>query len=206
MNTPFVVGITGPTGAGKSTLCDMLNKIAYAVVNADKVAKEFLANSQACQQKLVEYFGNDILDENGALCSANLSRKAFSTLENLEMLNKITHPGIIEAIKNALDKYKLTENKIIILDAPLLFETGLNKHCNCTIAVLADEKIRRERLLKRDNIEENLINLRMAVQNKSSYYKSRADYILVNDATFEDLNKKVREIFTKLLGDINEEI
>lgn len=206
MDKTIVIGITGPTGAGKTTLCKILKENSYAIINADKIAKKFLSTSQTCKQKLIEHFGTDIVDVTGNLRPTILAKKAFSTQSEQVILNKITHPGIIEAIKSALEAHKLRGDKIVILDVPLLFETGLDICCNYTIAVLANEKIRCERLLKRDNIEKSLINLRMAVQNKNSYYKDRADYILENDASLDDLNKKVREIFTELLGEMNEKI
>lgn len=204
MNEFLIIGITGPTGAGKTTVCQKLASDGYPIVDADKVAKRVINSSIKCRTELASYFGPDILDDKNKLNNIALAQKAFVSSENLNMLNKITHKDIISEIKSEIDKYKLNGYKIIILDIPLLFETNLDSVCTNTIAIVADEKIRRKRLLKRDNISKGLINLRMSVQNKDEFYKSKADYILLNNGEIKMLYQKIYKILLDLIGENNE--
>ena len=124
MNDMIVIGVTGPTGSGKSTVCENLIKNGYSVIDADKIAKKVIEESLSCKTSLADYFGQDILDENNNLIRKILSQKAFLNKENVKMLNEITHPIIKDAIKSEIDKYKLCYN---IERQQILLQTLKNK-------------------------------------------------------------------------------
>lgn len=204
MKNMIVIGITGPTGSGKSTVCGDLIKNGYCVIDADKIAKQIIDESVSCKNSLAEYFGRDILDENNNLIRKILSERAFLNSTNLKMLNNITHPLIKDGIKSELDKCKSKGENVVILDVPLLFETRLDVLCNYTIAIISDENIRRERLIKRDNLSKDLINMRILAQNKDEYYKNNADYILFNNGNLNDIFKYTQLMISKIIGEKNE--
>ena len=104
----IIVGLTGQTGAGKTTVCDYAGTLGCAVVNADRVAREALSPGSDCLKKLANFFGYDIIDEDGNCKRSLLAQRAFSSREKTDLLNSITHPWIMrksrEYIRNYLNK------------------------------------------------------------------------------------------------------
>lgn len=178
MKKTLILGVTGQTGAGKSTVCEALKKNGAAVINADTVAREVTAAGSPCLDKLAKTFGNDILDENGCLKRAVLAKKAFADAQSTEMLNSITHPFIIEKTKEYIHKLMNKYYDVIVFDAPQLFESGGDALCDRIIAVAAPENVRKERIMHRDNIDESAAMQRIKAQHESSYYTDRADLVI----------------------------
>lgn len=200
----IIIGITGPTGSGKSTACKYFIEKGYYVIDADKIARHAIDGSNICKKQLADYFGEDILDAHNNLNRALLSKRAFVNSEKVKTLNNITHPIIKIKIEEELDKCKAKKKKLVFLDVPLLFESSLDKLCNYTVAILSNENIRRERLLKRDNLNENMINMRMSAQNKNNYYKEKADYIIINNESKDILYQCAEKMISVIIGENNE--
>ena len=130
----MVVGITGQTGSGKSTVVKMLG---FAGIDADKVAHEVLREKEVKVQ-LCERFGDDILDEQGEICRPALAKKAFASPAALSMLGSITYPIITKRILDKIDAFERQGESIIMLDAPTLYESGADKMCGKVVFVTAD--------------------------------------------------------------------
>ena len=143
----LIVGLTGPTGAGKSSLNETAKELGFKVIDCDKVARVAAEKGQAGYLALIKAFGEEILNPDGTINRKELAKRAFSSKQGTELLNKTLLPHIVELIKGEMDCER------ILLDAPTLFESGVDKMCAVTIAVLADRKIRLERIMERDLIE-----------------------------------------------------
>ena len=191
-----IIGLTGQSGAGKTTISSYLLSKGFAVIDADKVSREVLSTNE-CKKEIAKFFGKEVFLKNGDIDRKKLAKKAFSAPENIETLNKIMHPKILKRIKLLLKEYELTQKKVI-LDVPLLFETELDKICDAVIAVLADENLRLERIISRDKIDQDTAKMRFYIQNEDAFYKNKADFVIFNDSSKEDLFTKVDEILAEI--------
>ena len=192
-----VIGLTGQTGAGKSTVAGFAKALGCRIIDADLVAREALESGSECLKELSRLFGSDILDENGCCRRDVLARRAFSGRENTELLNKTTHPWIIRRIKEYIENSG--HEGLVVIDAPLLFESGADGLCGCVIAVTAPERLRLDRIMKRDGISSEDALLRMRAQHEDEFYTSRAEYIINGSAPEEEVKKQTEEIIRQLL-------
>jgi len=174
----IVVGLTGPTGSGKSTFAHRFEQAGAFVIDADKLAREVTEKGHPCLLALADRFGKDILREDGTLDRAALAAKAFATPETRQALNDITHPRIIARSEELL---AACTAPVAVIDAPLLFESGMDRLCDCTVAVIAPLDIRKARIMARDNLTSERADQRIAAQKPDDYYRDRATYCLVND-------------------------
>lgn len=189
----MVIGITGNSGTGKSEIAKLLaEKINAEIINADLVAKKLSEPGNIYNEKIVELFGEEIL-ENKKINRKKLAEIVYNNSQKRELLNNLTYIYVGNEIKHMV---KLTKKQNVIIDVPLLFESGLDKICDFTIAVLADEKTKVERICKRDGIDESIAKSRLSIQEKIEYYKTRADYILENNGNLNEIN--LEEICTKI--------
>lgn len=192
----FIIGLTGPTGAGKSTVSAAAEQFGLKVVNCDLLARKAVEKGTEGLKALTAVFGNGILEKDGSLNRKELAAVAFKTPENTELLNKTLLPHIVKLVK------KETNSKNALLDAPTLFESGLNSECVKTIAVLADKKLREERITARDNITKQQALLRINAGKADDFYKTHADCIIYNNG---DENAVITR-FSNILKEITEEI
>lgn len=192
----FIIGLTGPTGAGKSTVSAAAEQFGLKVVNCDLLARKAVEKGTEGLKALTAVFGNGILEKDGSLNRKELAALAFKTPENTELLNKTLLPHIVKLVK------KETNSKNALLDAPTLFESGLNSECVKTIAVLADKKLREERITARDNITKQQALLRINAGKSDDFYKTHADCIIYNNG---DENAVITR-FSNILKEITEEI
>lgn len=171
-----LVGLTGKTGAGKSTVSKYLSEKGAYIIDGDIVARKVLRDDGSILVKLCEAFGN-ILDPEGALDRKALARTAFSTPENTDKLNKIIHPAINDAIHREADDAFL-RHEVVVVDAAAIIESGFADECDLLYVVHAPEEIRKERIIKRDNISEEDALVRIKGQKSDEFYLSRADGVI----------------------------
>ena len=182
-----VIGLTGQTGAGKSTVCTVLKDKGCHIVDTDLLARKAVESPEVVA-RLCENFGDDIIS-GGVLDRRELARRAFATPEGTKSLNLITHPEITRLAVEEIHKAEAEGAKAAIIDAALLFESPLTAVCDKTVCVVADEKVRLERIMKRDGISEADARLRMNAQPDEEYYKSKSDIIINNNG--EDLKCQI---------------
>jgi len=191
-----VVGITGTSGSGKTTLSQILNeKEEVKVIDADKVVREMSVPGTEYLEAIEKEFGQEILLDDGNLNRKLLGNKIYNDNLARENLNRLTFKyvvdEILERIKNIKDK------DIIIIDAPLLFEAGLEKCCDYVIVLIADKELKIERICRRDNIDRKTAESRLGIQHEDIYYTEKADFVIKNNRNC-DLKKEVDEIFNKI--------
>lgn len=199
----MVIGLTGPTGAGKSTICSYLIDKGVKIIDADKVGKNVINENHNCRNELASYFGADIVDEDLKINRKILARRAFSSSKQTQMLNKITHPYIVNKIKEIISTFSSNGAQTIIIDAALLFESELNFICDKVIAVLSDSNIRKKRIINRDSLTENDAKLRLRAQKCDTFYH-KADFIIYNNESKEKLLNNFNAVFCKIQESLNE--
>ncbi len=185
-----VIGLTGQTGSGKSTVSAILSSKGYHIVDTDLLARKAVENPEVISM-LCERFGSDIIS-GGALDRRELARRAFATPEGTQALNLITHPEITRLAVEEIHKAENEGARAAVIDAALLFESPLTAVCGKTICVVADEKIRLERIMKRDGISDKDAMLRINAQPDEEYYKSKSDIIINNNG--ENLEEQINFI------------
>lgn len=180
MKKMLIIGLTGQTGAGKSTVSEILEKYGCYHIDADKVAHDILENNKEVQEKLKEHFGEDIIDKDGKIDRKILAARAFADKDSTLALNAITHPAVNNKIQNIILKQKEYGTKAVIIDAIALFESGEAKICDYTVAVTAPREIRLERIIARDKISVSRANERINAQKDENFFTVNADYIINN--------------------------
>lgn len=193
MRKAIIVGLTGQTGAGKSTVAAMLERFGYSIVDADKVARLVTEKGSPVMKLLTDAFGEDIVDEDGSLRRDLLAARAFSSPENTRKLNDITHPEICRLIMKKVEGRFFMGYEGVIVDAPQLFESGLASKCTLVLSVTAREDIRLRRIMERDGVSEAEARLRMQAQLPESFFREHSDIILENNGTPESLHEQVTQ-------------
>jgi len=193
-----VIGITGSSGSGKTTLTQILNKKKeISVIDADKVVKEMSVPNTDYLNAIKETFGLEMFLEDGNLNRKLLGNRIYSEKESLEKLNKLTFKYVVEEILKRIES-TTQENKNIkylIIDAPLLFESGLNRYCDYVIALIANRNLKIKRICKRDNIDEKTAQSRLNIQKEDSYYIKKADFVIENNENC-NLEKEIESILS----------
>ena len=194
-----IIGVTGPSGAGKGAVSAVLKSENIKIIDADAVYHSVIAPPSECLDELVDFFGGDILSVSGELDRPSLSKKVFGeeNKDNLLILNRITHKYVSKRIDELLKEYRVENIIACVIDAPLLIEAGLDKICDFTVAVLADKNIRAERLVARDNINFEAVMKRIESQKSDKFYIDNSDYTLYNNGEIQELHNKIEEIVTK---------
>ncbi len=188
----LIWGLTGPTGAGKGTVCGILRGYGFTPVDTDALAREATAPGSPVLGKLCEAFGRDILLADGALNRPLLARRAFSDERARLTLNAAVHPAVIERVKEAV----AGEGRYVI-DAPLLFESGLDALCARTLAVLCGETVRLARIMARDGIDESAARLRLSAQPDERFYAERAAWTVRNEGDIGQLAENIAGILRR---------
>ena len=187
-----IIGVTGSSGAGKDTLCEILeNKYNAEIVDADKIAKELSKKGTMYLKSIVDCFGSKIVNRQGELNRKKLASIIFEDEKKREELNKLTFIYVVDEIKRRISKLK---KEIIVVNAPLLFESNLNQICDFVIAIIADRDIQIERIMKRDNLTKEAAEKRLNMQNSNEYFEENADYIIHNKESLKDLEKQLKKI------------
>ena len=187
MQNKKIIGITGGSGAGKSYISGELRKRGFCVIDADAVAHESI-NAPDCMRELAAEYG-DALIKNGKIDRKALGKSVFGNPEKLEKLNKITHKYILSDIA---DKIKKASGDAVFVDGAVLIESGMK--CDFMIGVVADKKIRRERIMSRDGITEAEAKTRISAQQKDEFYYKNCDFVVTNNGGDIDLTEFLKRI------------
>ena len=174
----ITLGLTGKTGAGKSTVASLLKEKGCYIIDGDIIARQRTEKGSEVLPVLQKAFGDDILDDNGELIRAGLAKKAFSSKENTALLNSITHPVIKQRCADEMAKAESLGYKTALIDAAALLDSDCKDLCDKIIVVTAPEDIRLQRILERDHITKEQAMTRINAQKSDEYYFSHADIII----------------------------
>lgn len=174
----LTIGLTGKTGAGKSTVADLLKEKGCYIIDGDVIARQITEKGSEVLPVLQKAFGEDILDDKGELIRKLLAQRAFADKESTALLNSITHPVIKQRCKNEMQKAESLGYKTALIDAAALLDSDCKDLCDKIIVVTAPEEIRLERILQRDGITPEQAMTRINAQKSDEYYFRKADIII----------------------------
>lgn len=197
MSHPPIIGLTGPSGAGKGVVSGICRTWGIPSIDADAVYHALLVPPSACLDALVSTFGNSICKPDGALDRTVLSSIVFApgAEEELEKLNHITHRFVLDDIREQCQNLIKSNLPAVLVDAPLLYESGFDRECDHVLAVLADPDIRLCRIMARDGLPLDSALSRLRAQKTDDFYR-RADGILYNNTSSTDLEEPLRRLLT----------
>lgn len=195
----IVIGLTGGIATGKSTVSNVLDELGAFIIDADRIAREIVEPGRPALEKIRHNFGIKVLNPDGTLNRGELAKIVFEDKARLNLLNSITHPYIIEEIKLKLDTARLNGEKVAVIDAPLLIETGLYRLADVVWLVVTDELTQIKRLLKRDiglsrREAHNRISAQMPLKDKIAY----ATKIIDNSGNLDSTINTVKRLWNEL--------
>lgn len=195
----MIIGITGGTGSGKTTLLEELKKLGALVLDCDAIYHQLLATDPALLVAIEQRFPGTV--ENGMLQRKKLGAIVFSDETALQDLNRITHAAIHAEVLRQLE----TKPALAAIDAIGLFESGMDRLCDVTVAVTAPADVRVRRLMERDSISQAYAESRIAAQHPDSWFREKCGYVLENCGDKADFQRKCLA-FLKELGIMSTDI
>nr|WP_277817258.1 dephospho-CoA kinase [Koleobacter methoxysyntrophicus] len=200
------MGLTGGIASGKSSVSSVLRDLGAIVIDADIISRQIIEPGKEAWKEIIDYFGKGVIKNGGVVDRKVLGDIVFSDEEKLRVLNNITHPKIINKIKELVQREKEKNREgVIVIDAALLIELGMHKMVDEVWVVAVNEERQLERLLKRekDLTKEQAIERiysQMPTREKLKY----AHRVIDNSGSFEDTKKQVLKLWTELQNDIKE--
>ena len=197
-----VIAITGGIGSGKSTLTGLWRTYGAQVVDADAISRALTAAGGEALPAIREAFGDGVFRPDGTLDRPTLAQRVFGQDASARMtLNAIMHPMIIRRSIAALDALRAQDTAVAVLDAPLLYETGMDALADAVVCVSAPQAVRIRRIQRRDQLTYAQALQRIQSQTPSAALESRADYVLMTDAPMPATQRKARELWARILAD-----
>ena len=197
-----VIGVCGGSGSGKGAVCRLFSELGIPSIDTDALYHEMTAKRCALTEALAARFGEDVLDENGALCRPRLAKKVFApdAKDALADLNRIAHAHILAGARVWLAECRDRGLPAALVDAPLLFESGFDKECDGIICVTAPVELRIARIMERDGISRLDAERRIGAQHSDAYLLERCGYHIVNEGDLSTLQARVGEVAQKILN------
>lgn len=200
MKHPRTAALTGGIASGKSMVSRMFHELGAHVIDADIVARQVIEPEQPAWKEIVTHFGRDILLDTGYIDRKKLGEIVFNQPEELQILEHIIHPRVIEDINRQEQRIRNTDNELVILvDVPLLIEASMHTDYLTIIVVYVSGEIQLKRLMMRDNISKQVAQQRIAVLMPLSEKLNYATYIVNNDGTIDRTREQVKDIYQKML-------
>ena len=199
LDSVMVIGLTGQTGAGKSTVSKVFVQNGFRLIDADAISRHVVARGSHCLADLQECFTDAILTPDGELDRKVMASIAFSDHRKLEMLNTIMYPYIVGEILRMIHRFSQQNHKLILLDAPTLFESRADDFCDLIISVVAKPELRMQRIMERDHISEKAAQQRMEMQLTEEFFRLHSDTVLENNSSFSELWDAAQELSAKLI-------
>lgn len=199
----IVIGLTGNIGSGKSTVSRKLKALGAVVIDADQVARDVVEPGTPALREIVRTFGESILNDDGTLDRKKLGAVVFANPDARARLNGITHPRIEEAIAREKEKYRNlhgADNTVLVIEAPLLLEAGLDRDMDEIWVVGIDEEVQVKRLAERDNVLLDEARRRIASQLPQAEKLKAATRVIDNSGSRAETEKQVVRHWEELMS------
>ncbi len=191
------IAVTGPLSSGKSTVCQLLKEFGAYVISADEIVHRLLMAETEIGQKVIDLLGIEILSE-GQIDRAKIAKKVFQNPVQLQALEQLIHPQVRHEIEREYQGCNKTVC-LFVAEIPLLFEAGMDKDYQETIAVIADEKLCKQRYEKTKNLSnKNDYEQRKKRQLNADEMAAKATYVIHNSGSIEELRSNVAKIYAML--------
>ena len=193
-----VIGLTGGIGAGKSLVADMLSDLGARVIDADKVGHEVYAPDPQGFAAVVEAFGGEIVGTDGQIDRARLGEKVFGNAAELQKLTAIVHPLIRQMVDDRIAAARRDPDvRVVVLEAAILLDSGWDAVTDEVWVVVADSSVIRQRLAEGRGLSEAEVDARAAKQMSDTERRSRADVLVENFGTVQELRSEVERIWSE---------
>ena len=202
----MIVGLTGGIVGGKSTVASMLRDLGAKIVDADELGHSVMLPYRPAWKKIIRLFGKDILQNNLNIDREKLGKIVFTNQTLLKKLNEITHPEIIKLIKKEINLVRNkthNQEKILIIDAALIYEAKMDRLMDKIIVVYINEDEQIKRLIKRNNLSKEEALQRIKSQMPMKEKVKMADYVIDNSNSLDKTKKQVEKIWKNLVSRIS---
>lgn len=197
------IGMTGGIGSGKNQVADIFNQLGFYTIDSDISSRKVMEKGEAAYEKIVSFFGSDILDENDNILRKKLGDIVFSDKAKLKTLENIVHPAIYEYEKKERSKiYGRDDKAVVITHAALIIESGSIDKYDALIVISCPDELQVERVMQRDNFSEEKARNIVAHQMPNEERLKYADFIIDNSSTLDDLYNEVKRVHN-LITQIN---
>ncbi|MGI5888901.1 MAG: dephospho-CoA kinase [Oscillospiraceae bacterium] len=186
----YVFALTGMSGSGKSLAASYLREKGFYVIDSDEVVRKVEEPGTECTEKLMKVFP-EAYSKSGVLDRKKLAELCFGNSENLKKLNSIVHPYVAEEVKKEIRKIGEEGEKFCFLEAPALFESGLDSICDLIILVTSDRETMKKRIMERDGLTEEEAERRLSSQTSQEDAMDRADLTIMNNGSEENFKKSI---------------
>lgn len=194
-----VIGITGPSGAGKTTVLGVLEELGAAVIDCDALYHRLLREDAALLAGIRARFGPAVFDSGGSLDRKALGNVVFRDPAALAELNKLTHAAVLAALDQLLAQAEREGKPAVAVDAIALIESGAAARCDVTVAVTAPADVRVKRLMAREGVSEEYARARIAAQKPDRFYEEHCGFVLRNAGPPEECRRQARDLFHTIL-------
>ena len=191
----LLIGLTGVSGSGKGYVCEIFARYGIPSVDSDRIVHELYESSDGCISTLRKLFGDSVIKEDGTVDRAALAQTVFSDKDKLKLLNAAVHRFVKEEINIIIEAERKKGSKAVIIDAPMLFESGIDKKCDLIISVISDRKTRLDRIISRDGITREKALQRLKNQHTDRFFRNRSDELIYNSG--ENVEEQVVNILSK---------
>lgn len=185
-----VIGLTGMSGAGKSTACSVFRAAGFDIIDCDRICREIVEKGKPCLREIAASFGNTVLTEKGELDRPEMAKAIFGNTDKRLLLNGIMYPYVSYIVIKSVLK---TKNSFAVLDAPTLFESGIDDVCDLVISVIAQRETLVSRIMNRDGISREAAENRLRSQQTAQFYRERSDFIIENDGSGSEFNELIEK-------------
>lgn len=192
------IGLTGGIGTGKSTVSELFRSKGVPVADADQIAHQLVQPGKPGLKAVLQLFGNKVLKSDGSLDRKKLGQLVFQDKKALLQLEAILHPLVKEQVQKLRDDFAKQGHIFAVYDVPLLFEKNLQDQFDKIVLVYADPQVQFERILKRDHLSKDEINKRLNAQIPQDEKKQKADFVIDNSKSRDDLAKNFEKVYQVL--------
>lgn len=175
-----LIGICGQSGSGKSTVSKYFQEKGFPVFDCDAIYHELVNHPSECLSAIAKEFGGNVI-QNGKLDRAYLRRIVFSDQSRISALNTLTHSYVLRELEFRLEKERKKGNALAFVDAPMMFESGLDRRCDLVVAVVAEEDLLIDRICRRDGLNRKEAVLRLRHQISATDLKNKCTYVIENN-------------------------
>ena len=194
-----IIGLCGGSGVGKGYVGKMFSELGITVIDTDAVYHELTSHSSPCLDEIRLAFGETVINASGELDRAALSKIVFSDKERHKLLGDITYRHILSRVRSIIGELSAQGQICVIVDAPMLFESGFDKECDIILGVVASDSVRIKRIIERDGITDERAAMRISNQLSCDAIRKKCDFIIENNGDTESLKRQIVELANKFL-------